>query len=103
METDIEAVGADKSVGINAKNHDDDPLKPMITEDLSEVIAPHPSYEGFHRFDPRATWTAKEESAVVWKTDLFFLSWVCIMVSHTIVSQNVNHMLMMAFSSLGCS
>ncbi|EEA22377.1 hypothetical protein TMatcc_008181 [Talaromyces marneffei ATCC 18224] len=79
METDIENVGADKSLDSNTKFYADDPIKSMITEDLSEVIAPHPSYEGLHRFDPRATWTAKEERVVVWKTDLFFMSWICVM------------------------
>lgn len=82
METDIENVGADKSLDSNTKFYADDPIKSMITEDLSEVIAPHPSYEGLHRFDPRATWTAKEERVVVWKTDLFFMSWICVMVRH---------------------
>ncbi|RAL16960.1 putative MFS transporter [Aspergillus homomorphus CBS 101889] len=30
-------------------------------EHLAGVVPPHASYEGFHRFDPTATWTEKEE------------------------------------------
>lgn len=107
MATDIETLGADKSIDVIAKHHAEDPLKSMITEDLSEVIAPHPSYEGFHRFDPRATWTVKEERAVVWKTDLLFLSWICIMVRHHFPNirerDYPNLMAITSCSSLGCS
>jgi hypothetical protein len=49
-------------------------------EHLANALPPHESYEGVHRWDPRATWTAKEEAAVVRKTDLYLLSWVCLMV-----------------------
>lgn len=41
---------------------------------LATVIRPHESYEGFHRFDPSATWTEAEERRVVRKTDLKLLS-----------------------------
>lgn len=37
-------------------------------------------YEGRHRFDPEAKWTAAEERRVVWKTDLRLLSWLCLMM-----------------------
>lgn len=47
---------------------------------LASVTAPHESYEGYHRFDPSATWTAKEEKDVVFKTDLMLLSFICLMV-----------------------
>lgn len=46
---------------------------------LADVITPHDSYEGRHRFDPTATWTKAEERAVVRKTDLCLLSWLCFM------------------------
>lgn len=49
-------------------------------EYLANALPPHESYEGVHRWDPRATWTAREEAAVVRKTDLYLLSWVCLMV-----------------------
>ena len=49
-------------------------------ENLSDSLAPHESYEGRHRYDPGATWTEQEERRVVWKTDLYLLSWICVMV-----------------------
>ena len=52
---------------------------PVGREQLYDAIAPHESYEGFHRYDPDATWTAAEEARVIWKTDLRLLSWVCLM------------------------
>ncbi|KAJ5167053.1 uncharacterized protein N7482_005834 [Penicillium canariense] len=48
-------------------------------EDLASVTPPHESYEGYHRFDPAASWTAQEERKVVLKTDLMLLSFVCLM------------------------
>lgn len=47
---------------------------------LHSTLAPHESYEGRHRFDPEAEWTAAEERAVVRKTDLRLLTWLCVMV-----------------------
>ncbi len=49
-------------------------------ENLSKSTPPHESYEGVHRWDPAATWTPEEEAAVVRKTDIYLLSWVCLMV-----------------------
>jgi hypothetical protein len=49
-------------------------------ENLFDSLAPHASYEGRHRYDPGATWTEQEERRVVWKTDLYLLSWICVMV-----------------------
>lgn len=49
-------------------------------ENLSDSIPPHESYEGVHRWDPSATWTAEEEALVVRKTDVRLLSWICLMV-----------------------
>ncbi|KAI6264037.1 hypothetical protein MCOR27_011795 [Pyricularia oryzae] len=48
-------------------------------ENLGEVLPPHESYEGRHRFDPTATWTKQEERRVVRKTDMYLLSWLCVM------------------------
>ena len=42
-------------------------------------LQPHDSYEGAHRWDPEATWTAEEEAKVVRKTDLRLLTWLCLM------------------------
>ncbi|KAL4891568.1 MFS transporter [Aspergillus ambiguus] len=46
---------------------------------LAGVTPPHESYEGYHRFDPSATWTPREERAVVWKTDMLLLTCICLM------------------------
>lgn len=56
------------------------PLPSVGRDQLYDAIPPHESYEGFHRYDPTAVWTAKEEAAVVRKTDLYLLSWICLMV-----------------------
>lgn len=42
-------------------------------------LKPHESYEGAHRWDPDAVWTAEEEATVVRKADLRLLSWICVM------------------------
>ncbi|KFY56718.1 hypothetical protein V497_06055 [Pseudogymnoascus sp. VKM F-4516 (FW-969)] len=48
-------------------------------ENLSDALPPHEDYEGRHRFDPGATWTPAEERRVILKTDLYLLSWICVM------------------------
>ncbi|GJC92451.1 major facilitator superfamily transporter [Colletotrichum higginsianum] len=48
-------------------------------ENLSDLVQPHESYEGKHRWDPAATWTAAEERKVVRITDLKLLSMLCVM------------------------
>lgn len=60
------------------------PTKPAAgvgREHLHASVPPHDTYEGRHRFDPQATWSAQEERRVVRKTDLYLLSWLCAMVS----------------------
>ena len=52
---------------------------PVGRENLSKVLPPHESYEGHHRWDPAFTWTEAEEKVVIRKTDLFLLSWLCVM------------------------
>lgn len=49
-------------------------------ENLSDLVPPHESYEGKHRWDPGATWTEQEERKVVRKTDLLLMTWLCLMV-----------------------
>jgi hypothetical protein len=56
------------------------PIVPVGRENLSKALPPHVSYEGHHRWDPDVTWSEKEESSLVWKTDLRLMSWVCVMV-----------------------
>ncbi|GES62165.1 MFS general substrate transporter [Aspergillus terreus] len=48
-------------------------------EHLAGVTPPHETYEGYHRFDPTAAWTPKEERAVVRKTDMLLLTCICLM------------------------
>ncbi|KAJ0168106.1 putative transporter [Colletotrichum tanaceti] len=48
-------------------------------ENLSDLVQPYESYEGKHRWDPAATWTAAEERKVVRITDLKLLSMLCVM------------------------
>ncbi|EAU34147.1 conserved hypothetical protein [Aspergillus terreus NIH2624] len=48
-------------------------------ENLAGVTTPHETYEGYHRFDPTASWTPKEERAVVRKTDMLLLTCICLM------------------------
>lgn len=44
--------------------------------ELADTTQPHETYEGRHRFDPEAKWTAEEERRVVRKTDLRLLTWL---------------------------
>ncbi|GKZ40960.1 hypothetical protein AbraIFM66951_006500 [Aspergillus brasiliensis] len=48
-------------------------------EHLAGVTPPHESFEGYHRFDPTATWTPQEERKLVLKTDMMLLTWICFM------------------------
>lgn len=52
---------------------------------LAGVTPPHESYEGYHRFDPTASWSPKEERGVVFKTDLMLMTWLCLMVFPTLL------------------
>jgi hypothetical protein len=49
-------------------------------EELADIVPPHETYEGRHRFDPHASWTIEEERRVVRKTDLRLLTWLCLMM-----------------------
>ena len=40
---------------------------------------PIDTYEGKHRWDPKADWTDKEEKHVIRKLDLRICSWACLM------------------------
>lgn len=48
-------------------------------ENLASKVPPHESYEGRHRWDPSLEWTPEEERKVVRKTDLYLMSWICVM------------------------
>ena len=61
-------------------------------ENLADTLPPHDSYEGKHSWSPEATWTEAEERRVVRKTDLYLLSWLCVMVG-TNLSFPGNHCL----------
>jgi hypothetical protein len=55
-------------------------LAPTGRQELADIVPPHDSYEGQHRFDPSATWSIEEERRVVRKTDLRLLTWLCLMM-----------------------
>ncbi|KAF9883383.1 hypothetical protein FE257_003550 [Aspergillus nanangensis] len=48
-------------------------------EHLAGVMPPHETFEGYHRFDPTASWTVKEERRLVLKTDMLLLTVLCLM------------------------
>lgn len=52
--------------------------------ELADIVPPHDSYEGKHRFDPTASWSVEEEARVVRKTDLKLLPWLCLSKSSTV-------------------
>lgn len=54
-------------------------------QNLADAVPPHESYEGAHRWDPTATWTPEEEKRVIRKTDIYLMSWLCLMVSGIIL------------------
>jgi hypothetical protein len=56
-------------------------VAPIGRENLFDAVLPQSSYEGFHRYDPTAEWSEAEERKLVWKTDLYLLSWICFMVN----------------------
>jgi hypothetical protein len=76
----------DKEMDVERKKVSGEPSASQISvarvgrENISDSIAPHETYEGRHRYDPGATWTEQEERKVVWKTDIYLLTWICVMV-----------------------
>lgn len=52
---------------------------PVGREHISHALPPHESYEGRHRWDPTMSWDPAEEKKLVRKTDMFLLSWLCVM------------------------
>jgi hypothetical protein len=49
------------------------------TSITSSLYAPIKSYEGAHRFDPRAIWTAAQERQLRWKIDFRVCSIACLL------------------------
>ena len=79
MESDAKDHGSPISKGVSLD--DASSVNPPVGRDhLYDSTPPHVSYEGFHRYDPSAKWTLEEENAVVRKTDLHLLTWICLMV-----------------------
>ena len=46
---------------------------------LESYYAPIDSYEGRHRYDPKATWSKAEEAALIRKLDVRVCAWCCLM------------------------
>lgn len=86
LEVGITMSGADKGAGLTQRRTrgSDSPSQASDVqvgrEYLAEAVAPHETYEGLHRYDPLATWSEEEERKVVRKTDIYLLSWLCVMV-----------------------
>jgi hypothetical protein len=79
MGNDIEAA-APHTTRISEDASSIKPLAKVGREELADIVPPHESYEGRHRFDPHASWTVEEERRVVRKTDLRLLTWLCLMM-----------------------
>lgn len=54
-------------------------LASIPSSELASVYAPVEDYEGYHRYDPKATWTPAAENAVRRKVDWRIMLWACIM------------------------
>lgn len=59
-------------------------LKPDLVPEgdersLEKYYAPIDTYEGRHRYDPRATWSKAEETALIRKLDIRVCAWCCLM------------------------
>lgn len=82
---DMEAGAFDAATTTKGHTISDTASVTQVSEDhvgrdhLADVVPPHDTYEGKHRFDPTATWTEAEERRVVRKTDFALLSWLCLM------------------------
>lgn len=50
-----------------------------IDSDFEQFYRPIETYEGYHRYDPKAAWTEQEENKVIRKIDGRIMVWVCIM------------------------
>ncbi|KZT08559.1 MFS general substrate transporter [Laetiporus sulphureus 93-53] len=55
--------------------------QPSVFDDPKtlEVYRPPPVYEGFHRFDPDARWTWREERRLIRKIDVLIMIWAWVM------------------------
>ena len=57
-------------------------LDPVIENDdasLNKYYVPIDSYEGRHRYDPKATWTKEEEQSLIRKLDIRVCAYCCLM------------------------
>ncbi|KAK0657863.1 major facilitator superfamily transporter [Cercophora newfieldiana] len=70
----------DRAPSTNAGyDYDSDKSAVVGRDKLSNVVPPDDKFEGKHRWDLEATWTPEEEKAVVRKTDIWLMSWLCVM------------------------
>ena len=51
----------------------------VLENDLGKYYVPIDSYEGRHRYDPKARWTEAEEKALIRKLDWRICAWCCLM------------------------
>ncbi|KAH8594418.1 major facilitator superfamily transporter [Bisporella sp. PMI_857] len=76
---DEKEVGVYRKSGISGRSDSQLSVAAVGRENIRDALPPHESYEGIHRWDPEATWTEAEEAAVVRKTDIRLLTWLCLM------------------------
>lgn len=62
----------------------DENLKPGLVRNVDDVsldkyYVPIDSYEGRHRYDPKATWSKAEESALIRRLDIRICAYCCLM------------------------
>ena len=60
-----------------------DPNTGVVTSDgrvgIEQYYVPIDTYEGRHRYDPKATWTKAEERALIRRLDIRVCAWCCLM------------------------
>lgn len=93
------ATNKDSILDVESKSNPHSPLPSVGRDHLYDALPPHESYEGIHRYDPMASWTSKEEAAVVRKTDLYLLSWICLMVKIRLRFENWLHLCVVRLTS----
>ena len=75
-----------KSLGFHAQQEEEATgnLKSRVSQDsdvdsLEQYYAPIDTYEGKHRYDPKAVWSTAEESALIRKLDIRVAAYACLM------------------------
>ena len=73
----VDSEGSRKSQAGEESDETDD--VDSVENSLQKYYAPIDSYEGKHRYDPKARWTPEEERNLVRRLDWRICSWCCLM------------------------